>query len=171
VVPRLHPTRTFDPRGTYRTPNTNPLPHPNTPTPTPQNRLTLMESTLKWRHICPTAPDTLTCYPFATEDPFVLEECPHVYAVGNQPEFGTRVITGEWVLDLVWCGVAGACAAGCVHGRGCVCVRVRVRMCACVCVRVCVCVCAEFATAGGRRAFRSIPSSVTEAKPSRPLSS
>jgi DNA polymerase delta subunit 2 len=53
-----------------------------------------MESTLRWRHLAPTAPDTLTCYPFADDDPFVLEACPHVYVAGNQPEFATRVATG-----------------------------------------------------------------------------
>ena len=36
------------------------------------NPLELMERCLKWRHLAPTAPDTLTCVPFATEDPFVI---------------------------------------------------------------------------------------------------
>ncbi|GBF91209.1 DNA polymerase delta small subunit [Raphidocelis subcapitata] len=57
------------------------------------DELDLMECTLRWRHLAPTAPDTLTCYPFVSSDPFVLEECPHAYVVGNQPEFATRVIT------------------------------------------------------------------------------
>lgn len=33
-------------------------------------------------------------YPFQDDDPFVLKSCPHLYFVGNQPEFGTRVIHG-----------------------------------------------------------------------------
>ena len=36
----------------------------------------------------------LGCYPFQENDPFVLEECPHVYFVGNQPRFETTVIRG-----------------------------------------------------------------------------
>ncbi|KAA6409446.1 MAG: DNA polymerase delta subunit 2 [Lasallia pustulata] len=42
----------------------------------------------------PTAPDTLWCYPFQEKDQFVIEECPHVYFVGNQPKFETTVIEG-----------------------------------------------------------------------------
>lgn len=34
------------------------------------------------------------CYPFQDDDPFVIEECPHVYFVGNQPKFETTVIEG-----------------------------------------------------------------------------
>lgn len=34
------------------------------------------------------------CYPFQEDDPFVLNECPHVYFVGNQPKFETTVIEG-----------------------------------------------------------------------------
>lgn len=33
-------------------------------------------------------------YPFQDDDPFVMNECPHVYFVGCQPEFGTRIIHG-----------------------------------------------------------------------------
>jgi len=31
-------------------------------------------------------------YPFADEDPFIVERAPAVYFVGNQPQFGTRVV-------------------------------------------------------------------------------
>lgn len=34
------------------------------------------------------------CYPFQDKDQFVIEECPHVYFVGSQPEFETTVIEG-----------------------------------------------------------------------------
>ena len=47
----------------------------------------LMKETLKWRHIAPTCPDTLPCYPFTQSDPFILSTCPHVYFVGNQSSF------------------------------------------------------------------------------------
>lgn len=33
-------------------------------------------------------------YPFQEDDPFVLKSTPHLYFVGCQPEFGTRVIHG-----------------------------------------------------------------------------
>ncbi|KAL8857243.1 MAG: hypothetical protein Q9178_006169 [Gyalolechia marmorata] len=57
-------------------------------------RLEMMESLLRWRCGAPTAPDTLWCYPFQEKDPFVIEECPHVYFVGNQPRYDTIVIEG-----------------------------------------------------------------------------
>ncbi|KAL8730026.1 MAG: hypothetical protein Q9166_004350 [cf. Caloplaca sp. 2 TL-2023] len=57
-------------------------------------RLAMMESLLRWRCGAPTAPDTLWCYPFQDNDPFVIEECPHVYFVGNQPRYDTAVIGG-----------------------------------------------------------------------------
>ncbi|KAI9809848.1 MAG: hypothetical protein M1825_000281 [Sarcosagium campestre] len=58
------------------------------------DRLDMMERLLRWRCCAPTAPDTLWCYPFQSDDPFVLTECPHVFFVGNQPRFGTTVIHG-----------------------------------------------------------------------------
>lgn len=57
-------------------------------------RLEVMESILRWRNGAPTAPDTLWCYPFQDRDQFVIEECPHVFFVGNQPKFDTTVIEG-----------------------------------------------------------------------------
>lgn len=77
-------------------------------------RLEMMENVLRWRCIAPTAPDTLCknmrlrtcsitgdadkhapgCYPFQEDDPFVINESPHVYFVGNQPKFETTVIEG-----------------------------------------------------------------------------
>jgi DNA polymerase delta subunit 2 len=76
-------------------------------------RLEVMESILRWRCGAPTAPDTLCeqkwwyfepkhlanvsslgCYPFQEKDQFVIEECPHVYFVGNQPKFDTTIIEG-----------------------------------------------------------------------------
>ncbi len=34
------------------------------------------------------------CYPFSDRDPFMMNQCPHVYFLGNQEEFGTRLVTG-----------------------------------------------------------------------------
>ncbi|GAB2227478.1 hypothetical protein Droror1_Dr00009300 [Drosera rotundifolia] len=57
-----------------------------------KDKLEFMERTLKWRHIAPSAPNTLGCYPFSDRDPFLLESCPHVYFVGNQDRFETRFL-------------------------------------------------------------------------------
>lgn len=75
------------------------------------DRLEMMENLLRWRCNAPTAPDTLCefctqglnplrlirhegCYPFQDKDQFVIEECPHVFFVGNQPAFETKLIDG-----------------------------------------------------------------------------
>lgn len=58
----------------------------------PTTRLNLAEATLKWRHIAPTAPDTLWCHPFFTIDPFIMAETPDIYAIGSQPRFATRLV-------------------------------------------------------------------------------
>lgn len=55
-----------------------------------KHRLDLAECTLNWQNIAPTAPDTLLAYPYKDKDPFVLDALPHIYIIGNQPEFGTR---------------------------------------------------------------------------------
>ena len=58
----------------------------------PTTRLNLAEATLRWRHIAPTAPDTLWCHPFFTMDPFIMAETPDIYAIGCQPRFATRLV-------------------------------------------------------------------------------
>lgn len=60
-----------------------------------EDRLEILERTLEWGHLAPTAPDTLGCYPFGIEDPFIVTECPHVYIAANQPEFQTRIFKGS----------------------------------------------------------------------------
>lgn len=66
-----------------------------------EHRLDLIEATLKWQNIAPTAPDTLWCYPYLSNDPFILNEWPHVYVVGNQPEFGYRKVKLEDGVEVV----------------------------------------------------------------------
>ncbi|CAO3590499.1 unnamed protein product [Absidia cylindrospora] len=58
------------------------------------DRLKMAEETLFWHHIAPSAPDTLWCHPFQNHDPFLLNECPHVYFIGNQPQFDSRLLEG-----------------------------------------------------------------------------
>ncbi|XP_023694246.1 DNA polymerase delta subunit 2 [Paramormyrops kingsleyae] len=58
------------------------------------SHLDVLERTLRLRHLAPTAPDTLGCYPFYQSDPFIIEECPHVYFSGNAPSYQAKRITG-----------------------------------------------------------------------------
>ena len=59
--------------------------------------LRCLESCLRWGHIAPTAPDTLSCYPYTDVDPFVFTgaQCPHILYSGNQTAFSTKLIQGE----------------------------------------------------------------------------
>lgn len=54
-----------------------------------------MELSLRSRIIAPTAPDTLSCFPFRVRDPFVIEECPDVYFSGNNEQFRFKMIGHE----------------------------------------------------------------------------
>lgn len=61
-----------------------------------EDPLDAMESCLKWNHLAPTAPDTLGCFPYYDKDPFIIEECPHVFFAGNQEKFGTKMVKGDY---------------------------------------------------------------------------
>ena len=66
------------------------------------NAIEIMKKQLEWRHICPSAPDTLRTYPFEKSDPFILEDAPNVYFTGNQDKFETTVATqGKVAVRLV----------------------------------------------------------------------
>ncbi|KAJ7489934.1 DNA polymerase alpha/epsilon subunit B-domain-containing protein [Mycena galericulata] len=58
----------------------------------PTTPLGLLESTLRWRHMAPTAPDTLWCHPYFSADPFIISETPDLYVVGGQQQFGTKMV-------------------------------------------------------------------------------
>lgn len=91
--------------------------------------LTLAERCMFWRHIAPSAPDTLCtyflyrvwgfeksspltytfarslssgCYPFQDQDPFIVEQSPHVYFVGNQSKFEHSLVEGKIYYRLPW---------------------------------------------------------------------
>lgn len=54
------------------------------------------------RHLCCTAPDTLACFPYVDQDPFILRSSPHVYFAGNQAEFGEGVVKdGDKSIKLI----------------------------------------------------------------------
>lgn len=54
----------------------------------------MAEKCMYWRHMAPSAPDTLWSYPFQDKDPFILEKSPHVYFIGNQPQFEDSLLLG-----------------------------------------------------------------------------
>lgn len=61
---------------------------------TREDRLGILQAILEWGHLVPTAPDTLSSFPYAKDDPFLLPQTPHVFFAGNQPSFETRLYTG-----------------------------------------------------------------------------
>lgn len=65
----------------------------------PTTRLDLACASLHWRHIAPTAPDTVWCYPYLSDDPFVLKHTPDIYVLGCQPEFATRLVRNKDYTD------------------------------------------------------------------------
>lgn len=67
----------------------------STPENAGKSTLAVMENNIRWQNIVPTAPDTLYCYPYENFDPFLLDETPHVYFVGNQESFQTDMVTNE----------------------------------------------------------------------------
>lgn len=60
-----------------------------------EDRVVILSEMLQWGHLIPTAPDTLSTYPFYDADPFIIEECPHVLFAGGQPDFGTALVRGQ----------------------------------------------------------------------------
>ncbi|KAF9045920.1 hypothetical protein BDZ89DRAFT_1089502 [Hymenopellis radicata] len=54
----------------------------------PATRLSILESTLRWRHMAPTAPDTLWCHPYHQSDPFLFHGTP-------DGRFATKLALGE----------------------------------------------------------------------------
>jgi len=59
------------------------------------DHLDVLEKTFVAGHLAPTAPDTLGCYPYTGEDPFIIDKCPHVLFTGNAPSFGCRIFRGS----------------------------------------------------------------------------
>lgn len=64
------------------------------------NELFALEQTLKYSHMAPNAPDTLGCFPYIENDPFVIEQRPHIYFAGNCEEFATKEVDGTTIICL-----------------------------------------------------------------------
>lgn len=64
--------------------------------------LECMKNTLRWSHLAPTCPDTLPCYPYYDQDPFVITECPHVYFAAHESNvLLTEIFESEFLLDFL----------------------------------------------------------------------
>ena len=66
-----------------------------------ESGLDALDLVAKARHLAPTAPDTLACYPFTMTDPLIVSEnnggCPHVIFSGNQTKTESRMVDGSGV--------------------------------------------------------------------------
>ncbi|CAL1543262.1 unnamed protein product [Lymnaea stagnalis] len=74
--------------------------------------LEALENTLVWGHLAPTAPDTLGCYPFVKDDPFIVSECPHIYFAGCQKEFSRKVYKGPSHQEVLLLTIPKFCQTG-----------------------------------------------------------
>lgn len=63
--------------------------------------LDALRSCLIWSHVSPTSPDTLPCFPYFQQDPFVMSECPHIMFAGNTTEFRTELYTGLFTIEKI----------------------------------------------------------------------
>lgn len=60
-----------------------------------------LEKTIIWRHMCPTAPDTLPAYPFYKKDLFIMKQCPDVYFTGNADKYETKLWKGIYYFSFL----------------------------------------------------------------------
>ncbi|VVC35969.1 Hypothetical protein CINCED_3A012978 [Cinara cedri] len=58
-----------------------------------EDPIEIMDKILDWGHQIPSAPDTIPCYPFEGQDPFIIKEMPDVFFVSNQQSFKTSLKT------------------------------------------------------------------------------
>lgn len=54
-----------------------------------------LRSIARWGHVAPTSPDTLPCYPYTEQDPFIIRDCPHILFAGNCSTYQTDVFAGD----------------------------------------------------------------------------
>ncbi|XP_055877930.1 DNA polymerase delta subunit 2-like [Biomphalaria glabrata] len=75
--------------------------------------LEALEKTLKWGHMAPTAPDTLGCYPFVNDDPFMItDDCPHIYFTGNQESYSSKIYEGPAGQEVLLLTIPQFCKTG-----------------------------------------------------------
>ena len=57
----------------------------------------VLKHTLLWKHMAPTTPDTLSCFPYTNKDPFILTDYPQIYFAANQKSMQHEIIEGTYV--------------------------------------------------------------------------
>ena len=59
----------------------------------PATHIEALEACLRFRHLAPTAPDSIVAYPFTEEDPFIIDEedVPDFFFAGNCGAFDTKI--------------------------------------------------------------------------------
>ncbi|XP_071448293.1 DNA polymerase delta subunit 2 [Hetaerina americana] len=62
--------------------------------------LTILRTSLIWGHLAPTCPDTLSCYPYFEDDPFIIFQKPDLYFAGNQNKFQTEIYEGTRLVCI-----------------------------------------------------------------------
>lgn len=84
---------------------------PAAPADDPVSRVNALANLLLWRNVAPTAPDTIATYPFINEDPFIMHHSPHVLYAGNQPCYGSALVSDSSVTYDDATLAASACSA------------------------------------------------------------
>jgi len=56
----------------------------------------VLKHTLSWKHMAPTTPDTLSCFPYTDNDPFILKDYPQIYFAANQKSLQHEIIEGTY---------------------------------------------------------------------------
>ncbi|XP_044741863.1 DNA polymerase delta subunit 2-like [Chrysoperla carnea] len=59
-----------------------------------EDPLEALQRCVQWGHLCPTEPDTLSCYPYYSKDPFIIRDCPHTVFAGNQTKYQNKIYKG-----------------------------------------------------------------------------
>lgn len=96
-----------------------------------EDPLEVMESLCMWGHLAPTAPDTLSSYPYVGDEPFVITSCPDLMFVGNQESFAVRTVKGTADHDVTLVSVPR------FNGTGtCVLVNLRTLECRPFCISI-----------------------------------
>lgn len=65
-----------------------------------QSSMEALKSTLKWSHLSPTSPDTLPSYPYYNQDPFIIDQTPHIYFAGNCDEYSTEIFKNDQNTEI-----------------------------------------------------------------------
>jgi len=79
--------------------------------------MTVLEHTLSWKHLAPTTPDTLSCFPYTSHDPFILDDHPQIYFAANQTSLQHKIIEGICKCQYVYVANVWSCSLPYAHGH------------------------------------------------------